>query len=310
VAGTRHRQDVLPQPAGQRGHVVGQSDGGRRDRPGVPELLAHAGLAPPPVPFARGLLAFQLGASGQRLVGPAFQGGDHGEDRLDHVEGVTAAGDLGQGQFVPGHEAAAAVADNRPGCQALLLQLQQAEAPGVGIAMRFRAQQVAVGGSDIDADQHRLARLEDLVVGTDSDPRQVLLPVAGAGPLPGGVGDAMDVPQRALAVEQVAEQLGDAAVRAVAHEQQRHDEPLQPHLGHRQVEEDPVVGRQGGAEGFGEGLVGPVGLPIDESAADATVRREVGDRPRPGEGGDRQGLPLGGPGRRAGIRDDGGWGAG
>ena len=51
------------------------------------------------------------------------------------------------------------------------MQLQQADAPGVAVAVLFLAQQVAVGGGDIDADQHRLAGLEDLVVGADADGR-------------------------------------------------------------------------------------------------------------------------------------------
>ena len=53
-------------------------------------------------------------------------------------------------------------------------QLQQSHAPGVGIAMLFETEQVAIGGSDIGADQHGLAGLENLVVGADADGGEIL----------------------------------------------------------------------------------------------------------------------------------------
>src|SRR5439155_967217 len=83
---------------------------------------------------------------------------------------------------------------------------------------------IAVGGSDVDADQHRLVRLEDLVVGADADAGQVVPLVEGPGSAHGGAGDAVQVAQRARAVEQVAEQFVDAAVGAVAHQEQGQDE--------------------------------------------------------------------------------------
>ena len=57
MARARHRQDVAPQPADQRRHVVGQGHRGRRGRPGVAEFLADAAVASALLAFALGLLA-------------------------------------------------------------------------------------------------------------------------------------------------------------------------------------------------------------------------------------------------------------
>jgi hypothetical protein len=193
-------------------------------------------------------------------------------------------------------------------------QFQQADAPGGAAPVRCRAEQVAVGGGDIDADQHRLARLEDFIVGADADRRQVVLPVVGAGPGQGGAGDAVDVPQRRRAVADVAEQFGDAAVRAVADEQQGQDEPAEPDLGHRQGEPDGVAGGEVGGEGLGQGLLGLLGLLVDELAAALIVGRQLGDGWRSGQSLDGQGLALvgakalGGTGRRGRVGGAGGRG--
>ena len=72
-------------------------------------------------------------------------------------------------------------------------------------------------------------------------------------------------------MEQVAEQFVDAAVGTVADQQQGQDEPPQPGRGDRQVEQDGVVVRGVGGEGLGEGLLGLVGLLVDELAADVVV---------------------------------------
>src|SRR5262249_21357552 len=212
------------------------------------------------------------------------------------VEDVAAARDGGQGQFVPGHQAGAAVADEGLGGQAAGLQLQQAHAPGDGITLFFQTQQIAIGGIDIDADQHGSAGLEDLIVGTDADAGQVVLVVEGAGAAHGGAGQVVQVAQRAGAVEQVAEQLLHAAVGTVADQQQGQAEALQPALGHGQGEEDGVGGGLGG-EGLSEGVLGLGGLLVDELAADGVGGGQVGDG-LTGQG--REGELLAGRGRQGG----------
>ena len=152
-------------------------------------------------------------------------------------------------------------------------------------------------------------------MGADADGRQVVLLVEGLGPGHGGAGDTVQVAQRPRAVEQVAEQLVDAAVGAVAHQEQGQDESLEPDRGYRQVEQDGVAGRLGG-ESIGEGVLGLVGLLIDELAADLIVLGQLGDGPRSGQGLEGYLLALvgaqglGGTGRGGRGRGDGGRGAG
>jgi len=65
------------------------------------------------------------------------------------VKHITAARNFRHRQGLSGPQSAARVADGGLGREALLLQFQQAETPGVGIAMFLQAQQVAVGGPDV-----------------------------------------------------------------------------------------------------------------------------------------------------------------
>ena len=147
-----------------------------------------------------------------------------------------------------GAEPAAGVGDGGLGGEAPVDQLQQAHAPGVGVAMVLQAQQVAVGRGGIDAHEDRVAGLEDLVMGPDADAGQVVRSVDRPGRFDGAVDDVVDRPQGDLAVEEVAEQFDDAPVRAVADQDQGQDQLAQPGLGDRQVEED-VLGRRCRVEG-------------------------------------------------------------
>ena len=114
-------------------------------------------------------------------------------------------------------------------------------------------------------------------MGADADGGQLLLRVEGLGPLHGGVSEVVQVAERTRAMEQVAKQFLDAAVGAVAHQEQGQDQPLQPSLGDRQVEQDGVLGRGRGEEGLGEGVLSLVGLLVDEFAADVVVKGQLGD---------------------------------
>ena len=135
VAGAGHRQDVAPQPADQRRHVIGHGHGGGRGRPGVPQLLADAAVTPALAVFALGLLALELGAGLEGLVGTVVQEGDDGSQLVQDVEDVAAPGDVGQGQRLPGLETAAGVTDDGLRREAVRLQLQQADAPGDPVAV-------------------------------------------------------------------------------------------------------------------------------------------------------------------------------
>src|SRR5262249_54694445 len=128
------------------------------------------------------------------------------------------------------------------GGKAAASQLQQAGAPGVAVAMVFLTQKVAIRGMDTGPDQHRLFGLEDLVMRADADGGQVLRRVGRK-----GLGDSLaeDVVSRADGegvVEQVSEQLADAAQGAVADKDQAEDQLPQPGPGDWQPEEQVLGG--------------------------------------------------------------------
>ena len=83
----------------------------------------------------------------------------------------------------------------------------------------------------------------------------------------------------------------------------------QPRLGDGEVKED-ILGLRFGIEGVGQGIVGGVGLLVEELAADLMLPGQLRDRLSPGEDLDSQippflgQQPLGRPGREIGrFRD-------
>ena len=74
----------------------------------------------------------------------------------------------------------AGIGDGGLGPQPAVGQLQQADAPGVGIAVLLEAEQVAIGRGGIDPDQHRVAGLVDLVMSADADSRMDEARIVGA----------------------------------------------------------------------------------------------------------------------------------
>jgi hypothetical protein len=76
----------------------------------------------------------------------------------------------------PGAQTGACIGDGRLGIEALIHQLEQADAPGVGIAMFLHTQQKAIGRVCVDTREHRLLGLENLVEGSIADASQVDTP--------------------------------------------------------------------------------------------------------------------------------------
>ena len=158
----------------------------------------------------------------------------------------------------------------------MVLQLQEPDAPGIGVAVLFEAEQVAERGRHIDPDKHRLCVLEDLVVSADADRGQVAVGIVLACVLDGGVDDCVDVAQREVVVEEVVEEFDDAAERTMPDENQTECELADPAFGDGQVEQYRIVGGWW-VEGVGKGVSCEVLLPVDELAADVRVLRESGD---------------------------------
>jgi hypothetical protein len=85
------------------------------------------------------------------------------------MEHIALAGDFGKGLSLTGAETSPGVGDGCLGIEALRNQIEQADAPGVGVAMFLQAKQVAIGRGCVDTHEYRLAGLENLVVGSDAD---------------------------------------------------------------------------------------------------------------------------------------------
>jgi len=94
-----------------------------------------------------------------------------------NVEDVAATGHVGPGLGLAGTQASGEIGDGGVGMEATRAQFQQTHAPGVGVAMLLGTEEVAVGRSDVSANENGLASLEDFVVGADADGGEVLLGV-------------------------------------------------------------------------------------------------------------------------------------
>ena len=84
------------------------------------------------------------------------------------MKDIAVAGGVGHDLRLTGAQGGAGVGDHVVGFEAALLQLQQAHTPGDGIAIVFDAEQIAVGGQGVGADEYRPARLKDFIVCPDS----------------------------------------------------------------------------------------------------------------------------------------------
>ena len=234
----------MAEPADQQRDLVGEGHRGITGGAGSAQELSGAcdGLGAPPPVMPLGtvqLLPAPLGVL-EGAIGAILQIAAELLQVAEDVEDVAPAGDLGQGQGLAGTQPAAGVGDGGLGIEALVDQLQQAHAPGLGVAMVLQAQQVAIGRGRIDADEHRVAGLKDLIVGPDANAGQVVTSADGPSRFDGAVDDVVHRTQGELPVEEVAEQLDDGPVRAMADQHQSQDQLPQPGLGDRQVEEDVV----------------------------------------------------------------------
>src|SRR5262249_44474041 len=91
------------------------------------------------------------------------------------------------------------------------------------------------------------------------------------------VDEVVDGAEAEGVVEEVAEQFDDAAVGAVADQDQAEGQLPQPGLGDGQAEQDTLGVRVGCREGGVEGLLGLGGLPVDEFAGDVGGGGEGGE---------------------------------
>ncbi|MGF6971648.1 hypothetical protein QFZ94_000075 [Paraburkholderia sp. JPY465] len=88
---------------------------------------------------------------------------------LDDVEYVAVTRRIGPGHFLPGTQTGSRIGDRVLRIEALCLQVQQMDGPGVAVAMGFGGEQIAIGRGDIDTGEHGLGTLKEFVVQTDPD---------------------------------------------------------------------------------------------------------------------------------------------
>lgn len=157
-------------------------------------------------------------------------------------------------------------------------QLQQAYAPSVGVAVLFETEEVAIGGSDVGADQDGPSSLKNLVVGADADVGEIVLGVVLACVGNGLSQDVMHRTEGEMHIEEIGEEFADAAEGAVADEGEAEDKLAEPRLCDGEPEEE--LGRFVGGRGEGvfQGVVRVVELLVDEFTANAVLVRQIGNR--------------------------------
>src|SRR5258708_13101339 len=107
------------------------------------------------------------------------------------MKNIAATGRLGHGPFLAGAKAGAEIGDRSLGSETAILTFEQAEGPGVGVALVFDAQQKAVGGPDVGANQNGSALLEDFVEAGDVHVGEILTAVVGTCLIDGVEDDVM-----------------------------------------------------------------------------------------------------------------------
>ena len=161
--------------------------------------------------------------------------------------------------------------------------------------MGFLAEQEAIGGKGVDADEHRQLDLEDFIeqCSLDGIEHLPLIDAAGAGDRV--LDEVVDATKGDVPTEAIVKMVDDAAVGTTAIEQQGQDVLSQQPLGDGKVKEDFVVVLCGCGESLVEGLLGDVDLLVNELAADVGLLGHRSDGERAAEGLEGQGLPFFGP---------------
>lgn len=161
--------------------------------------------------------------------------------------------------------------------KAALVDIEKMDGPGDSVATRLLCEEVAVGGEGVRADENWIA-LEDLVVRSDPDLREIFVAVDDAGLLDGVHDDVVDCPDGGLVFAGIPKEVDDAPVGAVAMEDRGEDDLPEPFLGDRDVEEDPLVLFFFGMEFGGKCTVGLLDLLVDELPADIVISGENAQR--------------------------------
>jgi hypothetical protein len=132
------------------------------------------------------------------------------------MKDVAVTGSASHRERLTGSQALACIGDRMSWTESASLELLETRCPGVAVAVILGGEQIAVGRVSAHSDENGLARLEDLVMGTDPDLGEVLTSIDDAGLLDGGMEDVEDGAQCDVVVEDVSEDFDDAPKRAMA----------------------------------------------------------------------------------------------
>jgi hypothetical protein len=84
-----------------------------------------------------GLLAFEFVVRGDRVVGPIFQESNDRREFVPRMKDIAATRHVRHGALLTGADAGAEIGDGGVGSEAAILTFEQAEGPGVAIALIF-----------------------------------------------------------------------------------------------------------------------------------------------------------------------------
>ena len=280
VARPGDSENVIAQPIHQQSHFVSQCHsfiaGRACSAQQLPRALCRLGTATPVVSLLAVSLSLAVVAGLQSPIRAVLQIAGQELQIAKDVENVASTGNLRKGQSLTGTQPATRISNGGLGIETLIDQIEQTNAPGVGVAMLLQTEQVAIGRGRVDTDEDRLAGLEDFVMSADADTSQIAPAVDLARRFDGAMHDVVHRAQGDGVVKEVADQLDDGPVGAVADQHLPKDQLLQPGLAHGQVEENFIIGRFG-VERAGQSFLGGVGLLIEELPADLMVTSQVGN---------------------------------
>jgi len=233
------RKNVVLEPVGKRRDVRDELEG--RDflfageRKPLGELLSLALPLEPPHSVLK------LVTHGDHAIGAVLEERDHSPRVPQRMKDVAVTGSLGHRERLTGSQALACVGDRMSWTEPAGLELLETSGPSVGVAVILGGEQIAVGRVSAHSNENGLARLEDLVMGTDPDLGEILTSIDDAGLLDGGMEDVEHRAQRDVVVEDIAEEFDDAPQRAMADQDEGDNELAQPLLRDGDREEDRVV---------------------------------------------------------------------
>lgn len=219
AGGTGQGEDILAEPISQDANVVGQGDGLFFLGHGVSQLRRQASVGASVALLMGGGSALEFVGVGDVFVGLIFQSGHDGENILQSVEDIAPARRVGKGQVAARAQSGAEVGDEGVGVEAALVQFEESDAPGGAVAMIFLAEQEAVGGRSIDADEDRALGLEDFIDQADVDGVEDVFVIDGAGKDHGFANDVVDGAERNVAAQTIVKVMDDAAIATAAIEQ-------------------------------------------------------------------------------------------